>query len=104
MKFAVVKGNVVCTRKDPALRGIKLYVMQPLTEALQPCGQLYVAADAVGVGPGEIVMVVFSGDAPEAFPLEQMPVDAAIVGVVGRGTLETLQASGAERKVSYGGQ
>lgn len=83
MKFGKVLGSVVCTKKDDNLEGIKLLVIQPLTRELEPRGMAYIAADAVGqAGTGQIVSVVFSADATQAFPQEQIPVDASIVGLV----------------------
>jgi microcompartment protein CcmK/EutM len=92
VKFAQVIGTVVCVQADPNLLGIKLLVMQPLTEDMAPTGSLYVAADGVGqAGCGDIVTVVFKGDAPEAFERNQIPVDASIVGIVDADQVNLLQ-------------
>ena len=50
MQLARVIGDVVMTRKDESLTGIKLLVVQPLTPDHQPVGRPLVAVDAVIVG------------------------------------------------------
>ena len=96
MKFGKVLGSVVCTRKDVNLEGIKLLVIQPLTRELKPRGNTYIAADAVGqAGVGQIVTVVFSADATQAFPQERIPVDASIVGLLDEHTVADLAKGGA---------
>ncbi|NMB46770.1 MAG: EutN/CcmL family microcompartment protein [Firmicutes bacterium] len=91
MKFGRVLGSVVCTQEDANLAGVKLLVVQPLTQELQPHGSAYIAADAVGqAGTGQIVTVVFSADATQAFPQKQIPVDASIVGLVDDHTVADL--------------
>jgi ethanolamine utilization protein EutN len=93
MKFAQVIGNIVSTQKDKNLRGISLLVLQPLSSSLEPEGRPYIAADALGnAGQGDIVFVVFSGDAPEAFAQELCPVDASIVGLVDEDCRKELMA------------
>lgn len=92
MKFGRVIGTVVCTQKDPNMRGVKLLVVQPLSEQLQPAGRAYIAADAVGqAGRGDIVTVVFSADATQAFPVDMIPVDASIVGLVDETVIRRLR-------------
>jgi len=53
MQLARVIGDVVVTRKDDQLTGLKLLVVQPLTPDRQPSGRALVAVDAVGAGVGE---------------------------------------------------
>ena len=48
MQLARVIGDVVATRKDEALVGIKLLVVQPLTPGREPAGRALVAVDSVG--------------------------------------------------------
>ena len=82
MQLARVVGDVVATRKDDNLVGIKLLVVQPLTPDRQPSGRVIVAADAVGAGPGEEVFFVRGREASFPFYPGEPPVDAAIVGIV----------------------
>jgi microcompartment protein CcmK/EutM len=82
MQLARVIGDVVATRKDENLTGIKLLIVQPLTADRQPAGRPIVAVDAVGAGPGEEVFFVRGKEASFPFYPAEPPVDAGIVGIV----------------------
>ena len=83
MQLAKVIGDVVCTRKDEQLTGIKLLLVQPLTPKREPAGRPLVAVDAVGAGVGEEVFFVRGKEASFPFyPDAEPPVDAGIVGIV----------------------
>ena len=82
MQVARVVGDVVATRKDPALAGLTLLLLQPLDPARQPHGRVLVAADSTGAGVGEIVFFVRGKEAAFPFYPAEPPVDAAIVGIV----------------------
>jgi microcompartment protein CcmK/EutM len=82
MQIARVIGDIVATRKDEALVGLKLLVVQTLDTARQPVGRPIVAADAAGAGVGEEVFFVKGREAVFPFYPAEPPVDAAIVGIV----------------------
>ena len=83
MQIARVIGDVVATRKDPQLHGIKLMLVQPLTPSRELAGRPLVAVDAVGAGVGEEVFFVRGKEASFPFyPGAEPPVDAGIVGIV----------------------
>lgn len=82
MQIARVIGDVVATRKDGSLTGLKLLLVQPLTPARQPAGRVLVAADSVGAGVGEEVFFVRGKEASFPFYPVEAPVDAGIVGIV----------------------
>ena len=84
MDLARVIGSVVASQKAPQLEGVKLCVIQPLDESLEPAGATLIAADATASrGTGEIVYYVISAEAAYATTEDvQMPVDAAICGIV----------------------
>jgi microcompartment protein CcmK/EutM len=88
MQLARVIGDVVATRKDDRLVGIKLLVVQPLTPTRQPAGRPLVAADSVGAGVGEEVFVVRGKEAAFPYYPVEPPVDAGIVGIVDYWTVE----------------
>jgi ethanolamine utilization protein EutN len=88
MQLARVIGDVVVTRKDESLVGIKLLIVQPLTPAREAAGRPLVAADAVGAGVGEEVFVVRGKEASFPFYPAEPPVDAGIVGIVDHWTLK----------------
>ena len=82
MQVARVIGDVVATRKDDALTGLTLLVVQPLDAERQPVGRPIVAADAAGAGVGETVFFVRGREAAFPFYPAEPPVDAAVVGIV----------------------
>ena len=88
MQLALVIGDVVATRKDEQLVGIKLLVVQPLTPEGRPTGRSLVAVDSVGAGVGERVFFVRGKEASFPFLPGQPPVDAGIVGIVDRCDVE----------------
>jgi ethanolamine utilization protein EutN len=83
--LAQVVGNVVATRKHEALHASKMMLVLPVDPEGRPGGEEFMAADTVGAGPGERVLVVVEGrSACQAANREDAPLDAAIVGIVDR--------------------
>ena len=82
MQLARVIGDVVVTRKEDTLVGLKLLIVQPLTPEREAAGRPLVAADAIGAGAGEEVFFVRGKEASFPFYPTEAPVDAAIVGIV----------------------
>lgn len=77
MLLGTVIGNVWATKKLSALTGQTFLLVAP--EGHQ--GPAVVCADQAGAGPGDRVLVVTGGGARVAAGGE-VPVDAAIVGIV----------------------
>ena len=88
MQLARVIGDVVVTRKEASLVGLKLLVLQPLTPEREPAGRALVAVDAVGAGVGEEVFFVRGREAAFPFYPVEPPVDAGIVGIIDDWTVE----------------
>jgi microcompartment protein CcmK/EutM len=82
VQIARVIGDVVATRKDEALTGLRLLIVQPLAPDRRPVGRPIVAVDSVGAGVGEDVFFVRGKEASFPFHPVQPPVDAGIVGIV----------------------
>jgi microcompartment protein CcmK/EutM len=82
MILARVQGTVVSTRKDHGLQGLKLLLVREVDVQFKPTGSHVVAADAVGAGEGEIVMVAAGSSARLTEVSRDKPVDAVIVGIV----------------------
>jgi microcompartment protein CcmK/EutM len=89
VQLARVIGDVVATRKDEQLVGLKLLLIQPLTPAREPAGRVLVAADAAGAGIGEEVFFVRGKEAAFPFYPVEPPVDAGIVGIVDHWQVES---------------
>ena len=82
MLLAKIVGTVVATRKDPRLVSSKLLIARPMDPRGKAEGGYLVAVDTVDAGVGETVLIVSGSSARMASGLKDMPVDAAIVGVV----------------------
>ena len=82
MQLARVIGDIVVTRKDETLIGIKLMVLQPIAADGSNAGRTLVAVDAVGAGVGETVFFVRGKEASFPFYPTEVPTDAGIVGIV----------------------
>ena len=82
MQLARVIGDVVASRKEPALEGITLLVIQPLAPDGTDSGRPLVAVDSVGAGVGERVFFVRGKEASFPFHPVEVPADAGIVGIV----------------------
>ena len=82
MQLARVIGDVVATRKEPALDGITLLVIQPIAADGADVGRPLVAVDSVGAGVGERVFFVRGKEASFPFYPAEVPADAAIVGII----------------------
>jgi microcompartment protein CcmK/EutM len=80
--LAQVMGTVVSTRKDPALMTLKLLLVREVDAQFQPAGGFVVAADAVGAGEGELVLVAQGSSARLTEVSRDKPVDAVICGIV----------------------
>ena len=79
MLIGKVIGNVWATRKDPKLSGLKLMVVE-IKEG-SSVKKSIVAADYIGAGIGDNVIVVSGSSARHVFDNET-PVDATIVGII----------------------
>lgn len=82
MILARIVGTVVATQKDQRLVSSKLLVAQPIDAEGNDQGNHLVAVDTVDAGFGEVVLIVSGSSARMAADLRDMPVDAAIVGIV----------------------
>jgi len=89
MQIARVVGTVVSTRKNRKLEGAKLLLVQPLTPDDQPRGVPVLTIDSVGAGVGEKVLIEIEGRAAgDALRRKAAPVDAAIIGIIDRVTMD----------------
>ena len=83
MQLAKVIGTLVATQKYTGLEGVKFLIVQPLNKHQQPEGEPVVAADGTAqAGPNMLVFIVASREAALALPVNFVPVDHAVVGIV----------------------
>lgn len=82
MQLARVVGAVVATRKEESLQGIRLLVVRPLDEEGKEGGNAIVSADAVGAGPGEVVLIAAGSSARQTTVTDKRPVDSVVMAIV----------------------
>ncbi|MDO5083839.1 ethanolamine utilization protein EutN [Arachnia propionica] len=89
MRIARVVGVAVSTAKVESLRGSKLLVLRPATPSDEPQGEFFVAADAVGAGTGELVLVASGSASRQTEYTDDAPVDAVVMAI-----LDSLEVDG----------
>jgi len=82
MFLGKVVGTLVATQKDASLEGLKFLVVRRLTVNNEDDRGYVVAADAVGAGLDEIVMVATGSSARQTVMTDKRPCDAVIMAIV----------------------
>ena len=82
MNLGKVVGTVVATQKDEKLAGTKLQVVKQIDLDGEETGSFVVAIDAVGAGPGEIVLYASGSSARQTDITQDRPADAVIMAIV----------------------
>ena len=77
-----VVGNVWATKKDPTLEGMRMLMVQPLALGDAPSDEVVVAADPIGAGPGELVLVAFGRAARTVLGTQDAGWQVAVVAIV----------------------
>jgi carbon dioxide concentrating mechanism protein CcmL len=89
MLLAKVRGTVVSTCKEPSLSGVKFLMVQLISDAGEPLPDYEVAADVVGAGVGEWVLITRGSGARMHEGYRDRPVDAAVIAIVDTVSLST---------------
>lgn len=82
MRIAKAIGTVVSTQKEPSLAGTKFLLVQFVDEKGELTNHYEVAADTVGAGIEEWVLVSLGSGARQIRDGENRPIDAAVVAIV----------------------
>ena len=82
MKIGTVIDSIWSTRKDESLVGVKLMIVQLNDRPNNEDGKVIVAADLIGAGIGEKVLITEGSSARRMEGLEDSPIDAMIVGII----------------------
>ncbi len=77
-----VVGSLWATRKTENLSGVKFLIIQPHNLNYEPNTDTIVAADTLGAGEGEVVVVAFGRAARLAVNCEDISVEAAVIGII----------------------
>ena len=80
MITAKLVGSIWATRKAEVLNGYKLMLVEVVGG--KESGKRMVAADVVGAGVDDRVLVTTGGSARKMLGDDNIPVDAAIVGII----------------------
>lgn len=92
MFLGKVVGTLVSTQKEASLDGLKFLVVRRLTIEGDETPSYVVAADAVGAGLGEVVMVATGSSARQTRFTDKRPCDAVIMAIV-----DTWEINGQEK-------
>ena len=82
MFLGKVIGTLVATQKEASLDGLKFLVVRRLSVDNEDERGYVVAADAVGAGLGEVVMVATGSSARQTVMTDKRPCDAVIMAIV----------------------
>ncbi|MBS4750689.1 ethanolamine utilization protein EutN [Granulicatella sp. zg-ZJ] len=77
-----VVGSLWATRKDENLNGLKLLVIERQLNEHQVDPALIIAADRIGAGEGDFVLVTTGSSARVSLNNTEVPVDMVVVGII----------------------
>ena len=80
MITAKLIDNIWATRKAESLNGYKLMLVEVIGGA--ESGKRLVAADVIGAGIGDRVLITMGSSARRMFENDAIPIDAAVVGII----------------------
>ncbi len=92
MFLGKVVGTLVATQKEASLNGLKFLVVRRLTINNEEESGYVVAADAVGAGLDEVVMVASGSSARQTVMTDKRPCDAVVMAIV-----DTWEVNGQEK-------
>lgn len=96
MIICEVVGNIWATKKEATMEGAKLMMVKQIDYFSAKESEVFVAADIVGAGIGETVLVVSGSTARRALGRDEVPIDTVIVGIVDSVEVERDLASRGE--------
>ena len=82
MLLAKVIGTVVATHKEKSMEGLRFMLLRQVDLEGHEAGAHVVAADAVGAGPGEMVLYATGSSARQTVATDKRPCDAVIMAIV----------------------
>ncbi len=82
MVLAKVVGTLVSTQKESSMDGLKFLILQNVDIKGKSTGGFVVAADAVDVGVGEMVLYASGSSARQTEKTKDRPCDAVVMAIV----------------------
>jgi microcompartment protein CcmK/EutM len=92
MYLGKVVGTLVSTQKEPSLDGLRFMVVRRLDIDAAEASGYVVAADAVGAGIDEVVLIATGSSARQTRLTDKRPCDAVIMAIV-----DTWEVDGVEK-------
>lgn len=77
-----VKGSLWATRKDEKLNGLKFLLVERQLNDHEVDSTLVIAADCIGAGEGDQVLVTTGSSARVSLNKDNVPVDMVIVAII----------------------
>ena len=84
MKMVKVVGSVVSTIKEKSLEGFKLLLVQSVGIDLKGKNEYFIAVDTVGMGEGEIGLLVTGSTAKRTEATKGKNIDGSLVAKIER--------------------
>ena len=81
MILAKVVGTVVASQKESSMEGLKFLTLQQVDLNGKAQGGFVVAADAIGAGPGEMVLYASGSSARQTKATDNRPCDAVVMAI-----------------------
>lgn len=82
MEIGRVVGKIWATKKHEKLNGQRFLLLKMMISETKERDGLYVAADNVGAGVGDMVLITKGGSARYAIGDRDVPIDTAVVGII----------------------
>lgn len=82
MKFGKVLGNIISTRNEGNIEGLKLMVVRYLNEKLEETQKTTACINAVNANPGDVVLLCSSSSARMTKLTRYVCTDNTIVAIV----------------------
>jgi len=82
MKLGKVVGTLVASQKVSSMNGLRFLLVKDVNAAGEETGGQVVAADAVGAGVDEYVLVASGSSARQTTATDNRPCDAVIMAIV----------------------
>jgi len=82
MQLAKIIGEVISTRKEGKVRGLKILVARYLDEEMRELQKTAACIDSVGAGVGEVVLLCSSSSARMTELTKGVCTDNTVIGIV----------------------
>ena len=82
MRLGKVVGSVWATKKDPKIEGLKFLIIREIDTDYNFKENFVIAADTVGAGSDEIVLIAEGSSARQTDRTKDKPIDAVVMAIV----------------------